>query len=252
MLCPSCNRNLPEQSGIPSGPELTYCPYCGGKIIPEAPKSCPWEERERLGLIPSLISTLKGSLLKPGIFFKNMPVSGGIGGPLFYAMILGTLGIMFGIIWQILFGGMLKMMAQPPGISQEYGPGVLLAIAILSPLIVIMGVFIGSGILHLCLMILGGNKKGFEATFRVISYANGAQILSAIPLCGGFIGAIWMIVLEIIGLKEAHGISGGKAALAVFLPLIVCCGIGIVLLAILIPIIAGTIGSISSIKGIPI
>lgn len=250
MVCPSCNRDIPEQSGIPSGPDLSFCPYCGGKIVPEIPNSCPWEERERLGFIPSIISTLRESLFKPGDFFRNMPVTGGIGGPLFYAMILGTVGIMFGIIWQILFGGMFEIIAQPPGTRKEYGPGFLLTIAILSPFIVIAGVFIGGGILHLCLMILGGNKKGLEATFRVISYANGASILSAIPLCGGIIGAIWTIVLEIIGLKEAHGISGGKAALAVLLPLIVCCGM--IILAILIPVLVGTIGSISSMKGIPI
>lgn len=246
MICPSCNREIPEQ------PDLSFCPYCGGKIIPEIPKSCPWEERERLGIINSIISTLKESLLRPSDFFRKMPVSGGLGSPLFYAIILGTLGIMFALIWQILFGGVIEMVAQPPGIRREYGPGYLLALAILSPILVIIVVFIGSGILHLSLMIIGGNKKGFEATFRVVSYANGTQILSMIPFCGGLIGAIWMIVLEIIGLKEAHGISGGKAALAVFLPIIICCGLGLILLALLIPILVGTLGSIPSIKGVPI
>jgi DNA-directed RNA polymerase subunit RPC12/RpoP len=252
MICPSCNRELPVQSEIPSGPELIFCPYCGGKIIPEVSKYCPWEEKERLGFFPALTSTLKESLTRPSDFYRKMPVSGGLGSPLIYAIIWGTLGIMFTIIWQILFGGILEMMAQPPGIKREFEPGYLLALAILSPILVIIGIFVGSGILHLCLMIIGGNKKGFEATFRVVSYAYGAQILSAIPFCGGFIGVIWMIVIEIIGLKEAHGISGGKAALAIFLPIIFCCGLGIIFLAILIPILIDSIGSIPSIKGIPI
>lgn len=245
MICSSCNRNLPEQ------PELTFCPYCGGKIIPETPKSCPWEERERLGLFTSLTSTLKESLMRPSEFYRKMPVSGGLGSPLIYAMIWGTLGIMFGLIWQILFGSIIEMMVQTPGMRGKFGPGYLLVLAILSPILVIIGIFIGSGILHLCLMIVSGNKKGFEATFRVVSYANGAQILSVIPFCGGFIGAIWMIVIEIIGLKEAHGISGGKAALAVFLPIIFCCGIGLIL-AIMIPLFIASLGSFPSIKGIPI
>lgn len=246
MICPSCNRDVPDQ------PEPTFCPHCGGRIAPEPPKFCPWEERERLGFITALTSTLKESLLKPSEFYRKMPVSGGLGSPLIYAILWGTLGIMFGLIWQILFGGLLEMVAQFRGMGREFGPGYLLAIAILSPIIVIISIFIGSGILHLCLMIIGGNKKGFEATFRVISYANGAQIFFAIPLCGAFIGAVWMIVIEIIGLREAHGISGGKAALAVFLPLIICCGLGIIFIAIMIPIIIGAIGSIPSLKGIPV
>ena len=35
---------------------------------------------------------------------------------------------------------------------------------------------------------------------------------------------IWQIVLDVIGLKEAHETTYGKSALAVFLPTIVCCG----------------------------
>ncbi len=246
MVCPSCNRDLPDQ------PELTFCPHCGTRITPEPPKSCPWEERERLGFITSLTSTLKESLLRPSDFFRKMPVTGGLGSPLIYAMIWGTLGMMFTVVWQIISGGVLEMMVKPPGMKQEFGPEYLLALAILSPLFVIIGLFIGSGILHLCLMLIGGNKKGFEATFRVVSYSYGAQIFSAIPFCGGLIAAIWMIVIEIIGLKEAHGISGGKAALAIFLPLIFCCVLIAIFIAILIPIIIGAIGSIPSLKGIPI
>jgi len=246
MICPFCNRDLAERT------DLSFCPYCGERIRPEAPKSCPWEERERLGLLPSLISTLKESLFRPGDFYRKMPVSGGIGSPLFYAIIVGTIGIMFALIWQMLFGGIIEMIAQPPGIRREYGPGSLLALSILSPVIVIIALFIGSGILHLCLVIIGGNRRGFEATFRVVSYAYGSQVLSIIPFCGGLIGAIWMIVIEIIGLREAHGISGGKAAVAVFLPLIICCGLSLILLAILIPLLLGTFGSIPSLKGVPI
>ncbi|MBI5198564.1 MAG: YIP1 family protein [Nitrospirae bacterium] len=246
MICPSCNKEIPDQ------PQPTFCPHCGERITPEPPKSCPWEERERLGFITSLTSTLKESLLKPGDFFRKTPVTGGLGSPLVYAIIWGTLGMMFGVIWQILFGGVLEMIAQPLGTKTEFRPDYLLAIAVLSPLIVIISIFIISGILHLCLMLIGGNRKGFEATFRVVSYSYGAQVFSAIPLCGGIIGAIWMIVIEIIGLKESHGISGGKATLAVFLPLIFCCILIAVFIAILIPIIIGALGSIPTIKGVPI
>ena len=54
------------------------------------------------------------------------------------------------------------------------GPWALLIIyAALSPLLLILGLFIGSGILHLCLMMVGGANRSFETTFRVLCFASG-------------------------------------------------------------------------------
>jgi hypothetical protein len=44
-----------------------------------------------------------------------------------------------------------------------------------------------------------------------------------IPFLGGLIGAVWALVITIIGLAQAHGTSGGRAAAAVLVPLGVCC-----------------------------
>jgi hypothetical protein len=77
---------------------------------------------------------------------------------------------------------------------------------------------------------VGGAKKPFETTLRVLGYAQGATAwLNIIP--GGFlVAAGWVLVAEIIGLAKAHEIEMGKSALAVFLPIIVCggCMIGII------------------------
>jgi hypothetical protein len=53
-----------------------------------------------------------------------------------------------------------------------------------------------------------------------------------IPFCGGWIAMVWNIVVEIIGLARSHEIDTGKAALAVLLPIMVCCG-GLILLGVL-------------------
>jgi hypothetical protein len=74
-------------------------------------------------------------------------------------------------------------------------------------------------------MIVRGAKNGFEATFRVVSYSIGAYVFLMVPFCGAIISGLWTVVLAIIGLKEAHGTTGGKAAFAVFFPLIMCCAI---------------------------
>ena len=72
-------------------------------------------------------------------------------------------------------------------------------------------------------MMVKGARNGFEATFRVVAYGYSANIFLVVPFCGGLLAGVWAIILYIIGLREAHETTGGKAALAVFLPVVVCC-----------------------------
>ena len=88
-------------------------------------------------------------------------------------------------------------------------------------------------------MIVGGNKKGFEPTFRVISYSWSGNIFGIIPVIGSTIGSIYTLILTIIGVREGHSISTGKAVLAVLLPVIVGVGLAI-LAALLIPFFFGS------------
>ena len=107
------------------------------------------------------------------------------------------------------------------------------AFVILIPLFVVIGLFIGSAIVHVCLMIVGGANHSFETTFRVVAFSQGSVgPLQMIPVCGGLISAVWGLVCNCIGLARAHDTDTGRAVLAVFLPLIVCCG-GVVLIALM-------------------
>jgi len=97
-------------------------------------------------------------------------------------------------------------------------------IAVLIPIGVLISTFIWTGIVHVFLWMLGGAKEGFEATLRVYAYSRGSTaLLEWIPVCGGLVALIWSLILQIIGLARVHEIGGGKAALAVLLPLALCC-----------------------------
>ena len=79
-------------------------------------------------------------------------------------------------------------------------------------------------------MIVGGANQPFETTFRVLAFTQGsASPLQIIPLCGGLISGVWALVCNCIGLARAHETDTGRAVLAVFLPLIVCCGGGVLI-----------------------
>jgi hypothetical protein len=79
-------------------------------------------------------------------------------------------------------------------------------------------------------MIVGGANHSFETTFRVLAFSQGsAGPLQIIPICGGLISGVWALVCNCIGLARAHETDTGRAVLAVFLPLIVCCGGGLLI-----------------------
>jgi hypothetical protein len=112
-----------------------------------------------------------------------------------------------------------------------------IAFIILMPVLLVIGLFIGTAIVHVCLMIVGGANKSFEATFRVIAFSQGsAGLLQMVPVCGGLIAGVWALVIECIGVARAHETTTGRAVLAVLLPFIVCCG-GAIFCALLIPLL---------------
>jgi hypothetical protein len=175
-----------------------------------------------------------------------MNVTGGLSDPLLYALIVGMAGVMTSYFWQILFQETFQGFMTPDmkGAGLDFFRNIgMAAVAIVSPFLIIFGLFLWSGFLHLLLMLVRGAKNGFEATFRVVSYANGANLFLAIPFCGGMIALIWTMVISIIGLKEAHGTSGGKASFAVLFPLILCCGLAMLVVLMIIGAAAASIGT---------
>jgi len=232
------DRVFPEQQPTVSpqqriAPQETMPPGTG-EISPEP--YCSWEDMENLGFLKAFFQTIGEALFRPSWFFSRMPVDRGLIHPLIFALVMGVLGGMFGLLYQFLMIQHLGGLGGGEGFGSFSVP-MIIASAIALPLFTIIIVFIVSGILHVCLMIVRGNRKGFEATFRVVAYAMSTQVFGIVPLLGGVIGSIWALVIQILGLRESHGISTGRAALAIFLPILAILALLIVLAAVIIPIL---------------
>src|SRR5437868_7404977 len=198
-----------------------------------APRSgLPWDDRQQKGFFSAFIETLQMVLTRPAEAFTAMRREGGFGEPLIYAVI----GASAGAIVQFLFSLALHAVGiaanQRNALSGMAGMGIgSVGFIILFPLLLVIGLFIGAGIIHLCLMLVGGAKQPFETTFRVLAFSQGSTgVLQMIPVCGGLIAAVWGLVVNCIGLARAHETDTGRAVLAVFLPVILCCGLGFVIL----------------------
>jgi hypothetical protein len=246
MFCPQCGKEVAEGQ--------VFCQQCGARLVPdrEGPSSSggrtrtPWEDRENTGFVGGLYRTLKEVLFSPAKFFRTMPVTGGLSEPLLYALIVGTMGLMCLYLWDILLHDPMQSFMTPEmraaaGRAALRGGSTLTAVII--PFLLIVWLFIISGMLHLFLLLVRGAKGGFEATFRVVSYGISPFLCMVIPVCGMFITWLWGMTIVIIGLREAHETTGGKAVVAVFFPLILCCAVATVLIAIFMGALVASFGS---------
>src|SRR5437762_4772256 len=184
-----------------------------------------WDERQTKGLLNALIETLQMVLSRPVAAFTAMKREGGLGEPLLYAIIGGTFGGVFALTYNFALRSFTPFGDRHNALAHLFGGLSWIFLLVLTPLFVVIGVFVASAILHVCLMIVGGAKQSFETTFRVVCFAEGSvSPLLVIPFCGGLIVGIWKVILYCIGLARAHETDTGRAVIAVLLPLIICCG----------------------------
>lgn len=226
MLCPSCYHDIPAQG--------TRCPACGESTaapeslpdpspVPEgerSAKSSPWEERGGKGTFAALGETLQSSLFSPSAFFAALPPSGKAGSALLYAIIVGTIGAAAALLWQRVAGNPNVWIYSDLEIPRMGGYLWYVVLAAM-PLFIVLSTLFRSAVLHFSLLILGGAKEGYTATLKTVCYASSANAFNAFPLCGSVIAWFWRVVLIVIGLREVHRISTGRAFVAWLLPFII-------------------------------
>jgi hypothetical protein len=181
----------------------------------------PWERRERYGFLNGLYLTIKDVLLTPRTFFHRMPSQVGLAQPLYFALVVGVFAAFFAWMWS-LAGSSLTMFYAEDLSDVLQGPLQHFVLFVFSPIAMAFLVFFKAGIIHLVLMLVGGNKLGFEATFRVAAYGEAAGILALIPGCGSPLGILWSLFITIVGLYSIHETDPWKAVVAVVAPMFVC------------------------------
>lgn len=195
-----------------AGPEVDI----GAGPVGQQVGGIPWEDRQA-GFFGDLWATIKQVIFSPGIFFDRMPISGGFKGPLVFGVITGSIGTILSMFWQL--AGMLLGIGLGGGMGDLFPAtmmvGVMVGFMVLSPIFIALALFIGAVFMHLFLIIVRGAGGGYQATFRVLAYAAAPNLFNIVPFLGGFVAAIWSLVLLFMGLKRAHDISMLRVFLAV-------------------------------------
>jgi hypothetical protein len=181
----------------------------------------PWEDETRPS-VPALFLTVGQILLHPKRFFARLALSGGLGDPLGFALLVGTGGVLGLLWWTTVWQGSI-LSALPTDIAASHlgnlapEPLLIVGIILLVPLYVVGSQFLTSGVLWLPLRWLGPADVTYEAVFRLVAYSQAAMVLGLLPWLGGLLAQVWQPVLIIIGLSQTLGLSWGRGLLALML-----------------------------------
>lgn len=189
----------------------------------------PWE---RPGAGPGELGpTWTRLIASPAASFRALTVTRGFGRALVFGLLCYFVGNVVAQVWGLVMEAPLQRMLEqfggPAFARQEaaaLSPAIRFAVGVIvGPMVWIVFLFLWSGIVHGLLLLFGGAPKGFETSLRVIAYSAAPSVFAAVPFLGGLVGSVWGIVLQCIGLAEAHGVPRGRAVAAVLVPLAVCC-----------------------------
>lgn len=171
-------------------------------------------------MINQILEKIRGLLLNPVETFQKSRDDEAVPVIKYFLVLL----VINAILWAIVMTS--RVMMHPAITAARFGlgtdavlifiTGVVLVLVIQLFLILIWGLW-----LHLFAYVAGARKNIMQTEKAVIYGSTPMLLIGWIPVIGSLIGGIWMIILQVIGLRELHEISTGKAVLAYLLALIV-------------------------------
>ncbi len=242
FICVSCARPIDMD-------EMVLLPTEGVSEEITQPDVMPWLERRKIGFLRGFFGTIVRAMGSPGRLIKMVPEDH----PPTHAFIFAALAnvLYFGIgLSPFLLVMLIPMLAVggQGGIRGAAATAGGTAGSVLATFAFVMVAIIAWGAsAHVVLKVSGVTRCGMGRTYHAICYSSGANALVAIPCFGPyffFIFSIWWVVSAIVMLKEAQGVSAGRAVAAVLaLPLLL---ISLGVLAIMGLVIASNNGAFGS------
>ena len=225
--CRRCGNPLPE-TGLSS---LTpfFCPHCGASLYQEKSSFEGFKH-----LVSNYFKDVRLILTRPGDFFKQLPQKGGLSRPLTFALVTHWIGASLALLWKISISTTLMRFSRhmmqvlgdvldynEPGTGKDFlvlqdrivdwltGVGPVLA----DPFFTLFSILFTSFFVFLGASILAGSNQStkvevtYESAIRLVCFGMTPAILAALPLFGGVISFLLVIIVTTIGAKEMYKVS---------------------------------------------
>ncbi len=175
-------------------------------------------------MVLSIGERIKGFLFSPSATF-DASYKDTLGDAFkYFAVILAIYAILIAIIAAVAFSLLAEMLpmlgvpAMPFGAA--LGPAAAVVFFVAALIGGIIGAVIGGLWLHIWVYLVGG-RSGLGKTITAVVYGQTPYLLLGwIPVIN-FVAMLWTLVVEIIGVRQLHGLTTGKAVIAVILAIII-------------------------------
>ncbi len=174
------------------------------------------------------IDTLRKIFSTPNEFFASLK-NDGIAKPYGFFSLVGVFfAVLSGLIGYFQRGASLAVMQRMNVPIPNLGAAWLPLLIVGSYIMLHVGFWIGTTVLHLFFKIVGG-KGSYAQTAQVFAYSASPRLVFGwIPVIGG-LASIWTIVLYFISSMKVHKIGGGRATVAIIvLPIVLAIIIGFI------------------------
>jgi hypothetical protein len=177
--------------------------------------------------VGSFAGVVRRVVLQPVGFFAGLPRRGNLLNPLIFALICTEISVVLGGLLGLAGVGSGFVAGYGFQVPEDQGFGGFLGSVVLAPIGGAGSVFVLAGVAHLLVrLVVGAANSGFASTFRVASYAAVTSLVTWVPIIGGLLG-LYGIYLSVVGIREMHGTTTGKALLVVLIPFLVVLLLGV-------------------------
>ena len=242
VQCPQCGLNWSQSTGGP-------CPNCEA-TLPASQKATGPQS-----LLESYLQTIQQVITKPVTFFGSMPLTGGLSGPLTFALVTHWIGQALHALWNQSFQvnarglwdriqqSMMSLDSETASIfkhgrhwaentSNQFSTWFLdVGAVVADPFLTLFWILGFASILYLAARILVTPGKDqaptqitYETSVRIVSYAYAISIFLAVPWVGNMVWTLGHYVLMAVGAKAVYRTSTQRAVVLVLSPILL--GIG--------------------------
>jgi hypothetical protein len=182
------------------------------------------------------LEKVKGLLMEPSKTFDSLKDESLEEAVKYYAIVAVVYSALFALMFAFmgsLFGSMMGFRNLGTMMGAGVGIGGAIVFFVMFMIFAIASAFIGGAILHIFVYIAGG-RKGIVQTIKAVMYGlTPSLLLGWIPFIN-MIAAIWSLVVEIIGIRQLHELTTGRAILAILIPIILGIILALILAALLV------------------
>lgn len=219
--CPVCGRRLSEAGGgedAGPSPRGAGPDRKGAAPPPEGPTA--WEDAS-VPFPRNLVETWTESLFGPVALFGRLSLETSLVRPVLYLLLVSVAGAFLNLL--AAAAGLHR-----PVLEEALGVGgAPLLQFFAAPFSALLGLLVGTLVLHLFVRLLVDGARRMGATARVLCYASGPGVFAFLGSAGGAAGLLaslvvmaWTFGLQAVGVREVHRTSTVRSVLVVLGPIV--------------------------------